>query len=97
MVSKSIILDIEYKGKRVKVKNGLLDQINNLKFNNAIREYQANELYAVEKSELDERWVIFNEVKSLIPRELLSGYASSRNKLKRYIQEQGNSYVRENN
>jgi len=97
MVTKDISHKFEYKGKRIKIKNGLLEQVGNRKFNNVIRKYQSNELYAVDKSELNERWVIYNELKALIPRELMAGYNKSRKELMKYMEEKGKENVGENN
>ncbi|MCF7920994.1 MAG: hypothetical protein K9N06_13930 [Candidatus Cloacimonetes bacterium] len=84
-VTKWLDAEFEYKGKQIKIKNGLLGQDGSHRYLIVETEYQPHELYAVEKAELDERWVIFNYIKNMFPEKLKAGYELSRKQLADYL------------
>lgn len=84
-VTKWLNLEFEYKDQVYVIKNGLLKQAGSYSFPVLSTEYQPNELYAIEKSELDERWVIFNHIKNTFPQELITGYEKTRELLTKYL------------
>jgi len=84
-VTKWLNLKFEYKGKQIIIEKGLLKQDGKQEYFIAGMEYQINEQYAVDKSELDERWVVFNYVKKLFPEELIIAYEKNREKLAGYL------------
>jgi hypothetical protein len=85
IVTKNINLKYQYEGKMVMITEGMIERVEGRRFDNITREYMPNELYAVDKSELDERWVIFNEIKDSIPGELLKSYEMTIEKLSKYL------------
>ena len=84
-VTKHLNLKYEYEGKIIEIANGLLKRIDGRILDRVKQEYQPNEIFAVDKSELDERWVIYNEVSSKIPEQLLECYETTREQLSEYL------------
>ncbi len=85
MVTRQINVNYEYEGKQIEISNGLISRIDGRSFDISDREYQPNELYAVDKSELDERWIIYNEIMNRIPEKLKISYEITRKTLTSYL------------
>jgi len=84
-ITKHLNIKYEYDGKQIEIAGGLLKRIDGRILNRVNQKYQPNELFAVDKSELDERWVIYNEVSSKIPEKLLEYYDATRQQLVEYL------------
>ncbi|MDP8209978.1 MAG: hypothetical protein RAO94_02610 [Candidatus Stygibacter australis] len=85
IVTKHLNLKYEYDGKNIEIANGLLKRIDGRILERVNQKYQLNELFAIDKSELDERWVIYNEVSSKIPEKLLECYETTQQQLSKYL------------
>ncbi len=85
MVTRQINVNYEYEGKHIEITKGLISRIDGRSFELTDLGYQPNELYAVDKSELDERWVIYNEIMSLIPEKLKISYEITKKELTNYL------------
>lgn len=91
MVTKTLEMTFEYGGKEIEIKGGMISAIDGYGFHISTREYNRNELYSVEKSELDERWIVFNMVKQLQPEKMKDLYEETRAKLINNLREESNN------
>jgi excinuclease UvrABC nuclease subunit len=85
LVTKQLNLEYDYQGKKIEIECGLIMRIDGRILDRVKQEYQTNELLAIDKSELDERWVVYNEVIHQIPEKLLECYESTREQLAEYL------------
>jgi hypothetical protein len=90
-VTKWLNAEFEYQDRLIIIENGLLKSDGRNKYLTGGMEYQKRELYAVDKAELDERWVIFNQVKKIFPEKLISGYERTREQLYKYFSHKENN------
>jgi excinuclease UvrABC nuclease subunit len=85
MVTRHLNLVYEYEGKKIEITSGMISRIDDWEFEYSNQENEANELYAVDKSELDERWIVYNHVMRHFPEKLKAGYDITRGKLAAYL------------
>lgn len=85
MVTKHLDLQFKHQGQQIEIRNGMIAKIGDVAITLPENEYQKTELYAVEKSELDERWIVFNEIKNIFPEALSAGYKDTVRELRAYL------------
>ncbi|MCF7911150.1 MAG: hypothetical protein K9M99_01375 [Candidatus Cloacimonetes bacterium] len=85
LVTKHLNMHYDYNGKQIEIAEGLITRIDGRILDRVKQEYQPNELFAVDKSELDERWIVFNEVIHQIPEKLLECHETARQQLAEYL------------